>query len=60
MNEYSSVKSEMRGLFLHIRFPKSLNIYCPMCVHVFVFSWNKTTNPEPWNKLDPTYQYKVI
>lgn len=24
------------------------------------FSWNKTDNPEPWNNLDPTYQYKVI
>uniref|UniRef100_A0A672YXD8 NADH dehydrogenase [ubiquinone] 1 alpha subcomplex subunit 4-like 2 n=1 Tax=Sphaeramia orbicularis TaxID=375764 RepID=A0A672YXD8_9TELE len=21
-------------------------------------TWNKTQNPEPWNKLDPTYQYK--
>lgn len=21
--------------------------------------WNKKNNPEPWNKLDPTYQYKV-
>ncbi|XP_061567451.1 cytochrome c oxidase subunit NDUFA4L [Cololabis saira] len=20
--------------------------------------WNRTSNPEPWNKLDPTYQYK--
>ncbi|KAF6735487.1 NADH dehydrogenase [ubiquinone] 1 alpha subcomplex subunit 4-like 2 [Oryzias melastigma] len=23
-------------------------------------SWNKTSNPEPWNKLDPTYQYKFV
>ncbi|AWP02546.1 putative NADH dehydrogenase [Scophthalmus maximus] len=22
--------------------------------------WNKTDNPEPWNKLDPTYQYKFV
>ncbi|KAI3357272.1 hypothetical protein L3Q82_015727 [Scortum barcoo] len=22
-------------------------------------TWNKTNNPEPWNKLDPTYQYKL-
>uniref|UniRef100_A0AAX7T1Q9 NDUFA4 mitochondrial complex associated like 2a n=1 Tax=Astatotilapia calliptera TaxID=8154 RepID=A0AAX7T1Q9_ASTCA len=22
-------------------------------------TWDKTNNPEPWNKLDPTYQYKV-
>uniref|UniRef100_A0A674P0Q6 NDUFA4 mitochondrial complex associated like 2 n=1 Tax=Takifugu rubripes TaxID=31033 RepID=A0A674P0Q6_TAKRU len=22
-------------------------------------TWNKTSNPEPWNQLDPTYQYKV-
>ncbi|KAM7404459.1 hypothetical protein PAMP_011804 [Pampus punctatissimus] len=22
--------------------------------------WNKTKNPEPWNKLDPTYQYKFV
>lgn len=29
-------------------------------ISVHVFSWNKTDNPEPWNKLDPTYQYKVI
>ncbi|KAK0151065.1 NLR family CARD domain-containing protein 3 [Merluccius polli] len=21
-------------------------------------TWNKTNNPEPWNKLDPSYQYK--
>ncbi|XP_069546695.1 cytochrome c oxidase subunit NDUFA4-like isoform X2 [Brachyistius frenatus] len=21
--------------------------------------WDKKNNPEPWNKLDPTYQYKV-
>ncbi|XP_057685328.1 NADH dehydrogenase [ubiquinone] 1 alpha subcomplex subunit 4-like 2 isoform X1 [Corythoichthys intestinalis] len=21
-------------------------------------TWDKTNNPEPWNKLDPTYQYK--
>uniref|UniRef100_A0A8C4Z7X1 NDUFA4 mitochondrial complex associated like 2 n=1 Tax=Gadus morhua TaxID=8049 RepID=A0A8C4Z7X1_GADMO len=21
--------------------------------------WDKRNNPEPWNKLDPTYQYKV-
>lgn len=21
--------------------------------------WDKKSNPEPWNKLDPTYQYKV-
>lgn len=27
---------------------------------VCVFSWDKTKNPEPWNNLDPTYQYKVI
>uniref|UniRef100_A0A3Q3EMJ7 NDUFA4 mitochondrial complex associated like 2a n=1 Tax=Labrus bergylta TaxID=56723 RepID=A0A3Q3EMJ7_9LABR len=23
-------------------------------------TWNKTNNPEPWNKLDPTYQYKFV
>uniref|UniRef100_A0AAR2L6A7 NDUFA4 mitochondrial complex associated like 2a n=1 Tax=Pygocentrus nattereri TaxID=42514 RepID=A0AAR2L6A7_PYGNA len=22
-------------------------------------TWNKTSNPEPWNQLSPTYQYKV-
>ncbi|GLD45852.1 NADH dehydrogenase [ubiquinone] 1 alpha subcomplex subunit 4-like 2 [Lates calcarifer] len=22
--------------------------------------WNKTKDPEPWNKLDPTYQYKFV
>ncbi|XP_078139948.1 cytochrome c oxidase subunit NDUFA4 [Centroberyx gerrardi] len=22
--------------------------------------WNKKNNPEPWNKLDPTYQYKFV
>ncbi|XP_033939636.1 cytochrome c oxidase subunit NDUFA4-like isoform X1 [Pseudochaenichthys georgianus] len=21
--------------------------------------WDKKNNPEPWNNLDPTYQYKV-
>uniref|UniRef100_A0A3Q2WJH7 Cytochrome c oxidase subunit NDUFA4-like n=1 Tax=Haplochromis burtoni TaxID=8153 RepID=A0A3Q2WJH7_HAPBU len=21
--------------------------------------WDKNNNPEPWSKLDPTYQYKV-
>lgn len=28
-------------------------------IFICMFSWNKTSNPEPWNKLDPTYQYKV-
>ncbi|XP_063767771.1 cytochrome c oxidase subunit NDUFA4 isoform X2 [Eleginops maclovinus] len=23
-----------------------------------VTMWDKKNNPEPWNKLDPTYQYK--
>ncbi|XP_029012564.1 NADH dehydrogenase [ubiquinone] 1 alpha subcomplex subunit 4-like 2 isoform X2 [Betta splendens] len=23
-------------------------------------TWNKSSNPEPWNKLDPTYQYKFV
>uniref|UniRef100_A0AAZ1XW40 NDUFA4 mitochondrial complex associated like 2b n=1 Tax=Oreochromis aureus TaxID=47969 RepID=A0AAZ1XW40_OREAU len=23
-------------------------------------TWDKTNNPEPWNKLDPTYQYKFV
>ncbi|XP_005986323.1 NADH dehydrogenase [ubiquinone] 1 alpha subcomplex subunit 4-like 2 [Latimeria chalumnae] len=23
-------------------------------------SWDKKNNPEPWNKLDPTYQYKFV
>lgn len=23
-------------------------------------TWNKTKNPEPWNNLDPTYQYKFV
>ncbi|XP_012696596.1 NADH dehydrogenase [ubiquinone] 1 alpha subcomplex subunit 4-like 2 [Clupea harengus] len=23
-------------------------------------TWNKTNNPEPWNKLSPTYQYKLV
>ncbi|KAM6977473.1 NADH dehydrogenase [ubiquinone] 1 alpha subcomplex subunit 4-like 2 [Aplochiton taeniatus] len=23
-------------------------------------TWNKTNNPEPWNQLDPTYQYKFV
>uniref|UniRef100_A0A8C7NBW8 Uncharacterized protein n=1 Tax=Oncorhynchus kisutch TaxID=8019 RepID=A0A8C7NBW8_ONCKI len=22
-------------------------------------TWNKKNNPEPWNQLDPTYQYKA-
>ncbi|XP_034027623.1 NADH dehydrogenase [ubiquinone] 1 alpha subcomplex subunit 4-like 2 [Thalassophryne amazonica] len=22
--------------------------------------WNKTNNPEPWNKLEPTYQHKLV
>ncbi|XP_063072402.1 cytochrome c oxidase subunit NDUFA4 [Engraulis encrasicolus] len=22
--------------------------------------WNRKSNPEPWNKLDPTYQYKFV
>lgn len=30
--------------------PESFNI-CSL--------WDKKNNPEPWNKLDPTYQYKV-
>lgn len=34
---------------------------CPACcesLHLCSF-WDKSKNPEPWNKLDPTYQYKV-
>ncbi|XP_061841375.2 uncharacterized protein ndufa4l2a isoform X1 [Nerophis lumbriciformis] len=23
-------------------------------------TWNKSSNPEPWNKLHPTYQYKFV
>uniref|UniRef100_A0A4W5LY90 NDUFA4 mitochondrial complex associated like 2a n=1 Tax=Hucho hucho TaxID=62062 RepID=A0A4W5LY90_9TELE len=23
-------------------------------------TWNKKNNPEPWNQLDPTYQYKFV
>ncbi|XP_051754167.1 NADH dehydrogenase [ubiquinone] 1 alpha subcomplex subunit 4-like 2 [Ctenopharyngodon idella] len=23
-------------------------------------SWDRKNNPEPWNKLDPTYQYKLV
>ncbi|XP_013888958.1 NADH dehydrogenase [ubiquinone] 1 alpha subcomplex subunit 4-like 2 [Austrofundulus limnaeus] len=23
-------------------------------------TWNRKENPEPWNKLDPTYQYKFM
>ncbi|XP_074500887.1 NADH dehydrogenase [ubiquinone] 1 alpha subcomplex subunit 4-like 2 [Sebastes fasciatus] len=23
-------------------------------------TWDKSNNPEPWNKLDPTYQYKFV
>ncbi|XP_036955634.1 cytochrome c oxidase subunit NDUFA4 isoform X1 [Acanthopagrus latus] len=22
--------------------------------------WDRKNNPEPWNKLDPTYQYKFV
>ncbi|XP_013860121.1 NADH dehydrogenase [ubiquinone] 1 alpha subcomplex subunit 4-like 2 [Austrofundulus limnaeus] len=25
-----------------------------------VILWDKKNNPEPWNKLDPTYQYKFV
>ncbi|XP_045885585.1 cytochrome c oxidase subunit NDUFA4 isoform X1 [Micropterus dolomieu] len=25
-----------------------------------VIFWDKKNNPEPWNKLDPTYQYKFL
>lgn len=31
---------------------------CPESFHICSF-WDKKSNPEPWNKLDPTYQYKV-
>lgn len=54
---------KMGALFMYIRFLNSLT-WCQfipiLCISVCVFSWNKTNNPEPWNKLDPTYQYKVI
>ncbi|KAM9476334.1 NADH dehydrogenase [ubiquinone] 1 alpha subcomplex subunit 4-like 2 [Clarias gariepinus] len=23
-------------------------------------TWNKSSNPEPWNQLSPTYQYKFF
>ncbi|XP_066522814.1 cytochrome c oxidase subunit NDUFA4 [Hoplias malabaricus] len=23
-------------------------------------SWDRKNNPEPWNKLNPTYQYKLV
>lgn len=55
-NEYWHSRSEMRALFMYIRFINMMPVY-PFCI---VFSWNKTKDPEPWNKLDPTYQYKVI
>ncbi len=25
----------------------------------FIHSWDKKNNPEPWNKMEPTHQYKV-
>lgn len=31
---------------------------CPESFHICSL-WDKKNNPEPWNKLDPTYQYKV-
>lgn len=30
----------------------------PESFHIFSL-WDKKNNPEPWNQLDPTYQYKV-
>ncbi|XP_020655919.1 cytochrome c oxidase subunit NDUFA4 [Pogona vitticeps] len=24
------------------------------------YTWSKKENPEPWNKLPPTYQYKMV
>uniref|UniRef100_A0A8C9RKC1 Uncharacterized protein n=1 Tax=Scleropages formosus TaxID=113540 RepID=A0A8C9RKC1_SCLFO len=28
--------------------------------HPGVGSWDRKNNPEPWNKLSPTYQYKLV
>lgn len=41
-------------------FSPSSSLYspCPESLHICSF-WDKKNNPEPWNKLDPTYQYKV-
>lgn len=33
-----------------------LNIFSYL---IFLNSWDKTNNPEPWNKLSPSDQYKV-
>uniref|UniRef100_A0A672GX07 NDUFA4 mitochondrial complex associated like 2b n=1 Tax=Salarias fasciatus TaxID=181472 RepID=A0A672GX07_SALFA len=33
-----------------------IRLYFNVCVCVL---WDKKNNPEPWNRLDPTYQYKV-
>uniref|UniRef100_A0A8B9HV36 Cytochrome c oxidase subunit NDUFA4 n=1 Tax=Astyanax mexicanus TaxID=7994 RepID=A0A8B9HV36_ASTMX len=38
-------------LFMHVFIIHSL-------LHSPIHSWDKTNNPEPWNKLGPTDQYK--
>jgi len=45
--------------FINIRFQGGWHATI-LYVFACLFSWNKTENPEPWNKLDPTYQYKVM
>lgn len=43
--------SNLPFLFLFLFIWRSCNHVCSL--------WDKKNNPEPWNKLDPTYQYKV-
>lgn len=39
-------------------FSSPLYSACPESFNICSL-WDKKNNPEPWNKLDPTYQYKV-
>lgn len=39
--------------------PLSVDQFLIMCFYFLLHSWDRKNNPEPWNKMAPTDQYKV-
>ena len=50
---------KMGSCVIYENVPLSLQILFLMCTYLVLCSWDRNNNPEPWNKLGPTYQYKV-
>uniref|UniRef100_A0A3B3CG92 Uncharacterized protein n=1 Tax=Oryzias melastigma TaxID=30732 RepID=A0A3B3CG92_ORYME len=47
-------------LFFCLSFPRHHSLYPRVSLYLTHIFWDKKNNPEPWSKLDPTYQYKLV